>query len=177
MLFLVSAMGVTNAFLLSSSRVPYALACDGLFFAYFARLNRRNVPARAMLCGVAAGGVLTAIAGYDRVTDVLTFAQWISFTFAALAVIVLRRKAPDLPRPYRSPLYPVLPIAVATFGSVLVGLTLWTTPLQSGLAMLLILAGIPVFLLFRRVKSRHTAAWRAGSPTPVHSARDASLAG
>jgi APA family basic amino acid/polyamine antiporter len=65
-LFLVSAMGVTNAFLLSSSRVPYALACDGLFFAYFARLNRRNVPARAILCGLVAGSVLTVFGGYDR---------------------------------------------------------------------------------------------------------------
>ena len=165
-LFLVSAMGVTNAFLLSSSRVPYALACDGLFFTYFARLNRRNVPARAILCGVVAGSVLAVFGGYDRVTDILTFAQWIFFIFTAVAVIVLRRKAPDLPRPYRSPLYPLLPIAVATFGSALVGLTLWTTPVQSGLAVLLILIGIPVFLIFRGAKSRQAAARKESSATP-----------
>ncbi len=82
------------------------------------------------------------------------FAQWIFFIFMAAAPIALRRKAPDLPRPYRSPLYPFLPIAVATFGSALVGLTLWTTPVQAGLAVLLILTGIPVFLIFRRAKSR-----------------------
>jgi APA family basic amino acid/polyamine antiporter len=162
-LFLVSAMGVTNAFLLSSSRLPYALACDGLFFPYFARLNRRNVPARAILCGVGAGSVLTFFAGYDRITDVLTFSQWIFFTFTALAVIVLRRKAPDLPRPYRSPLYPFLPIAVATFGVALVGLTLWTTPVQSALAVLLILMGIPACLLFRLAKSRQARAQKAAS--------------
>ena len=164
-LFLVSAMGVTNAFLLSSSRVPYVLACDGLFFAYFARLNRRNVPARAILCGLGAGSLLIAFAGYDRITDVLTFAVWIFFTFTALAVIVLRRRAPDLPRPYRSPLYPLLPIAVATFGFTLVVLTLWNAPVQSGLAVLLILMGIPAFLFFRRAKSRQPAAVKASSRT------------
>lgn len=165
-LFLVSAMGVTNAFLLTSSRVPYALACDGLFFAYFARLNRRNVPARAILCGAAAGSVLTVFAGYDQLTDVLIFAQWIFYIFTALAVVVLRRKAPDLPRPYRSPLYPFLPIAVVIFGTALVELTLWATPVQPGLAVLLILIGIPVFLLFRGAKARQVLARKASSPPP-----------
>jgi hypothetical protein len=47
---------------------------------------------------------------------------------------------------------------VAIFGSALVGLTLWTTPVQAGLAVLLIFPGVPVFLIFQRAKSRHSAA-------------------
>jgi APA family basic amino acid/polyamine antiporter len=100
------------------------------------------------------------------ITDLLTFAQWIFFIFTAAAVIVLRRKAPDLPRPYRSPLYPFLPIVVAAFGSALVALTLWTTPVQAGVAVVLILSGVPVFLIFRRAKSRHSAARSESSATP-----------
>jgi hypothetical protein len=64
----------------------------------------------------------------------------------------------------------------ATFGSVLVGLTLWAAPVQSGLAVLLILMGIPVFLPFQGAKSRQAVARKTSSSTSVPSARDASLA-
>jgi hypothetical protein len=59
----------------------------------------------------------------------------------------------------------LLPIAVATFGFTLVVLTLWNAPVQSGLAVLLILMGIPAFLFFRRAKSRQPAAVKASSRT------------
>ena len=164
-LFLISALGVTNGFLLSSSRVPFALARDGLFFKAFGRLNRRNVPMTAILYGVAAGAVLTLLPSYDRLTDVLIFSQWIFYTLAAAAVIVLRRKAPDYPRPYRTPLYPALPLAVVGFGCVLVALTLRAQPVEASLAVLLILAGIPAFLWFRRLRTAHAALGVEASPS------------
>jgi basic amino acid/polyamine antiporter, APA family len=165
-LFLVSALGVTNGFLLSSSRVPFALARDGLFFKAFGRLNRKNVPMTAILYGLAAGALLTLMPNYDRFTDVLVFSLWIFYTLAAAAVIVLRRKAPDHPRPYRTPLYPVLPLAVVAFGCVLIVLTLRAQPVESLLAVLLILAGVPAFLVFRRSRAAQAVAAVQASPSP-----------
>lgn len=166
-LFLVSALGVTNGFLLSNSRVPFALACDGLFFKTFGRLNRKNVPMTAIVYGVGAGAVLTVMPSYDSLTDVLVFSQWIFYTLAAAAVIMLRRKAPDHPRPYRVPLYPVLPLAVVAFGCGLIVLTLRAKPVEAPLAVLLILAGIPAFLWFRRSRTANALAPIAASPSPT----------
>jgi APA family basic amino acid/polyamine antiporter len=164
-LFLVSALGVTNGFLLSSSRVPFALARDGLFFKAFGRLNRKNVPMTAIVSGVGAGGLLTLMPSYDRLTDVAVFSQWIFYTLTAAAVVMLRRKAPDHARPYRTPLYPVLPVAVVGFGCVLVALTLRARPAESLLVVLLILAGIPAFLLFRRSRTANAVDRVAASPS------------
>ena len=119
----------------------------------------------AILYGVAAGAVLTLLPSYDRLTDVLIFSQWIFYTLAAAAVIVLRRKAPDYTRPYRTPLYPALPLAVVGFGCVLVALTLRAQPVEASLAVLLILAGIPAFLWFRRLRTAHAALGVEASPS------------
>lgn len=163
-LFLISALGVTNGFLLSSSRVPFALARDGLFFKAFGRLNRKKVPMTAIVYGAGAGAVLTVMPTYDRLTDVLIFSQWIFYTLAAAAVIVLRRQAPHHPRPYRTPFYPVLPAAVFAFGCALILLTLRADPLESSFAVLLILSGIPAFRWFRRLRTAQAAAGVAASP-------------
>jgi len=119
----------------------------------------------AIVSGLGAGGLLTLMPSYDRLTDVAVLSQWIFYTLTAAAVVMLRRKAPDHPRPYRTPLYPVLPLAVVGFGCILVALTLRAKPAESLLVVLLILAGIPAFLLFRRSRTANAVARVAASPS------------
>ena len=106
--------------------------------------------------------VLAASGTYDQLTDYVIFASWIFYGLVTSAVFVLRIRAPDLPRPYRTLGYPVVPLVFVLVAIWLVINTLINRPVESVAGLVLIALGLPVYWYFRRVKeSGH-------SPTDVH---------
>ena len=148
--FLISVMGSLNGIVIMNSRVPYAMARDGLFFPRLAELNRHQVPARAIWVEATLACVLALSGTFDQITTACVFAVWIFFALTAAAVFVLRKKRPDVQRPYRVLGYPVLPALFVIVALWLLINTLRTNPVESAAGLVLIAIGLPIFLYFRK---------------------------
>ena len=148
---MASAFGCVNGLILSGARVVYAMARDGVFAARAAAVHPRyRTPSRALVIQGVVAGLLTLTGTYS---DLLTLTAFSSLLFNVLTVIglfVLRRRRPDLPRPYRAWGYPVIPalyIAVSVFFLVFI---LKGDPRNSGMGLLLTALGLPAYLYWRR---------------------------
>jgi APA family basic amino acid/polyamine antiporter len=91
---------------------------------------------------------------FDQLTDMLIFVSWIFYGMGALGVIVLRRKMPDTPRPYRVPGYPVLPILFVVFSAFFVIFSFVVNVRNAVFGLLLVVIGVPLYFVFRRSTRR-----------------------
>jgi APA family basic amino acid/polyamine antiporter len=153
---LVSTFGCVNGLILGGARVLYAMARDGLFFRAAGRIDEtRHTPRGALVLQGIWSAVLALSGSYDRLLTYVTFA---SLAFNALTVaglLVLRRKKPDAPRPYRTwgyPFTPVLYLLGATFFLLYIFVG---DPKDSCMGLGLVVLGVPAYALFRR---RHAQA-------------------
>jgi APA family basic amino acid/polyamine antiporter len=151
LLILISVVGTLNGCYLTSPRVYFAQARDGLFFRRFGEVHPvHGTPGFAIVAQAVWSAVLLLTGSYESLIDYALFGIWIFYGLMIAAVIVLRRTRPDLPRPYRMWGYPVTPI-------VFLLITLWflvnmlmTRPAASFAGLGLILTGIPAYFLWRR---------------------------
>ncbi|HYL01175.1 MAG TPA: amino acid permease [Steroidobacteraceae bacterium] len=151
LIFLISTIGSLNGVILSTARVPYAAARDGLFFASFGRLDPRSrVPVFSLVLLAVWGALLAASGTFDQLTNMAVMSYALFWIPVSLAVIVLRRKLPDAPRPFRVPGYPVVPLLFALVMVWIVASALLTATRESVAALILILLGLPLYPLFRR---------------------------
>ena len=164
LIFLVSTIGSMNGVILSAARVPYAAARDGLFFERFGRLGPRSrVPVTSLIL-LALWGALLAISGtFDQLTNMAVMSYALFWIPVALAVVVLRHKYPNEPRPYRVPGYPLVPLIFALVMVWIVVSALRSAPRESIATIVLILLGLPLYPLFRRRQGVGAAAHTAGS--------------
>ena len=149
--FILSTLGALNGSVLANARVPFAMARDGVFFASMARLSPTSrVPVWSI--GVqAVWSCLLALSGtYDQLTDCVVFASWIFYGLVTSSVFVLRRKLPDLARPYRTLGYPLVPLVFVATAAWLVVNTLVQRPVESAAGLALVAAGLPFYFHFRR---------------------------
>jgi APA family basic amino acid/polyamine antiporter len=148
--FIVSALGALNGSTLSNARVSFAMARDGLFFAKAGVVSAAShTPVYAVMMQAVWASVLAISGTYDQLTDYVIFASWIFYALTTSAVFVLRRTAPDAPRPYRTLGYPVVPVAFVLVAAWLTVNTLVNRPVQSVAGLVLIAIGLPVYLYFR----------------------------
>ncbi|MEE8200249.1 MAG: amino acid permease [Candidatus Acidoferrales bacterium] len=155
LLILVSIFGSLNGSILTSTRCYYAIAVDGLFFSAFARLHpRTRVPLLAILVQGLWGATLVLLGTFQQLFTAVIFTSWISYAAVVAAVVVLRHKQRDRPRPYRVPGYPWLPALFVLAALGIVASALVSQPLHAGLAFLLILSGLPVYALLQRSRKR-----------------------
>jgi len=148
--FIVSVMGALNGLILSSARVPFAMARDGLFFSRFSAVNSASrVPVWSIIFQAVWSSVLALSGSYDQLTDYVIFASWIFYGMTTSAVFVLRQKMPEALRPYRTLGYPVVPFVFVLVAVWLVINTLLARPVESATGLALILLGLPVFFYFR----------------------------
>ena len=151
LVFLISTIGSLNGVILSAARVPYAAARDGLFFARFGRLGPRSrVPVTSLVLLAAWGALLAASGTFDQLTNMAVMSYALFWIPVSLAVIVLRRKLPDAPRPFRVPGYPVVPLLFALVMVWIVASALLTATREAVATLFLILIGLPLYPLFRR---------------------------
>ncbi len=154
--FVLSALGALNGSTLTGARVPFAMARDGLFPARVGVLSARTrVPVTAVLMQAAWACVLAASGTYDQLTDYVIFASWIFYGLVTSAVFVLRVKAPELSRPYKTLGYPVVPLVFVVVACWLVMNTLINRPVESVAGLVLVALGLPVYFYFSA--SRHSA--------------------
>lgn len=158
LVFLLSVIGALNGVLLAMSRIPFAMARDGLFFSKFGNLSRGSgVPAWSVMMLSLWTAALALSGTFDQLTDMTVFADWIFYALGAAAVFVLRRKMPDAPRPYRTFGYPVVPLIFVLLSILLIFNTLVASPLESVTGLLLIALGLPVYWYYQtRSKSLKT---------------------
>jgi basic amino acid/polyamine antiporter, APA family len=163
LIFLVSTIGSLNGVILSTARVPYAAARDGLFFAAFGRLSSvGRVPVTSLVL-LAIWAVLLAASGtFDQLTNMAVMSYALFWIPVVFAVIVLRRRLPEAPRPFRVPGYPWVPLVFVLVMVAIVISAFRSTPRESIATLLLILLGLPLYPLFRR---------RRAPPLPVSTTR------
>ena len=151
---LVSTFGCNNGLILAGARVYYAMARDGLFFRRVGTLNARRVPAAGLIVQAIWTGVLCLTGTYGQLLNYVIFAALIFYSLTTIGLFILRAKRPDIPRPYRVVGYPALPalyVALTTIVMLLI-LASPTTRQDAILGLVLVLIGIPVFYLWRRVE-------------------------
>jgi APA family basic amino acid/polyamine antiporter len=162
---MISTFGANNGLILAGARVSYAMAKDGLFFARAATLNDRHVPAAALIAQGVWASLLTLprtatgdpVTGnlvlgnvYTQLIEYIIPADLVLYALMVGAVIVLRRRKPDAPRPYRTWGYPLVPALYVVLAGLLVLDLGYLAPATSGIGYLLVLLGVPVFLAWSR---------------------------
>ncbi|MCC7156162.1 MAG: amino acid permease [Bryobacterales bacterium] len=148
---MISIFAALNGSILSGARVPYAAARDGLFLPAFSRVHpSHQTPAFSIFALSIWSCVLILSGQYDQLLTLVIFPSWILYGMATVAVIVLRKKHPDWPRPYRTLGYPVVPAMFAGVALILLGYTLKNSPRESGLGLIIIVLGLPVYAWVRR---------------------------
>lgn len=150
----VSTFGFIDMTLLTAPRVFYAMGADGYLFRAAAYVHPRYHTPVTMLIFFAAWTSVVFLAGsYDALLSYTTFGDWIFFGLTVAAVFTLRRRYPDLPRPYRVWGYPLLPalFVAAAFGFVIVNF--FANQPQTSYGLVLILTGIPAFYLFKKLNA------------------------
>src|SRR5262249_24154898 len=149
----VSALGALHVVVLTGARIPYAMARDGVFFQFAERIHPAfRTPSGALILGFIAE--LLALSGtFEELYSLFVFAVWIFFALTAIALLRLRKKEPDLSRPYRAWGYPWTPI-VFLIAAVALTANLWMVrPVRSSLGLGVILAGIPFFYNLRKARA------------------------
>jgi basic amino acid/polyamine antiporter, APA family len=149
-IILISIFSASNGIMLTSPRVYYAMARDGLFFGKLAEVHPRfKTPAFAVIAG-AVWSIVLAISGtFEQLLTYVVFVGWIFYALAAASIFVYRRRAPDAVRPYRVPGYPITPILFVLAAAALALNTIVTQPLRAGVGLGIVLAGSPAYLIWR----------------------------
>jgi APA family basic amino acid/polyamine antiporter len=153
---LCSILGAMNALILAGPRAYYQMAKDGLFLERASRVHPRwRTPVEALLLqGLWSVFLVLFIGGFSQLFTYVIFGGWIFYALAVLSVVVLRTKAPDMPRPFRVPGYPVVPLLFGAAALALVVSTLIATPRESGIGLAFIGLGVPVYYLQRAYRRR-----------------------
>jgi basic amino acid/polyamine antiporter, APA family len=154
----LSALGALHVVVLTGARIPYAMARDGVFFHFAEHLHPRfRTPSGALIFLGSLAALLALSGTYEELYSLFVFAVWIFFALTAIALLRLRRKEPNLFRPYRTWGYPWTPL-IFLIAAVILTVNLWMVrPVRSSLGLTVILAGIPFFHRWRRSGSSSPA--------------------
>jgi APA family basic amino acid/polyamine antiporter len=148
---LVSTFGCLNGLILAGARVYYAMARDGLFFQAAGRISpTRHVPTAALVVQGVWTAFLTLTGSYGQLLDYVIFAALIFYVLTMMALFSLRRKRPDMPRPYRALGYPVVPALYMLAAATVAVILLVAKPAYSFAGLFLVLLGVPVYYLWNR---------------------------
>ncbi len=151
---MISIFAALNGSILTGSRVPYAMARDGLFFGPVAFVHPTHRTPGVAIWALSLWAALLVLSGrYEQLYTLVIFASWILYGMTAASVIVLRWKRPDLARPYRVIGYPLVPLLFVLVAIVLLGSTFVASPRESILGLGLIVAGIPFYFFWKHRRS------------------------
>lgn len=146
----ISSFGCLSSTILYSSRLYQPMAADGVFFPALAAIHPRwRIPARSLWAQSAWAMVLTTSGTYEQLYTYVVFAAVAFHVATGAAVFVLRRTHADLPRPYRTWGYPVVPALFLLASAGLVLNTLVERPMESGIGLVLVLLGLPAYFYWR----------------------------
>src|SRR3989440_1530823 len=168
---MISTFGCNNGLILSGARVYYAMARDRLFFQKIATTNRFHVPAAALVAQAiwtaflvlprtvtinAATHEATYGNVYNQLLEYIVSADLVFYVLMIAALMVLRHKKPDAERPYRTWGYPIVPIVSIVLAALLIIDLAFLAPATSGIGMLIVLTGVPVYFFWRKIAVART---------------------
>jgi APA family basic amino acid/polyamine antiporter len=153
---LISTFGCNNGLILSGARVFYAMARDGLFFRRAGTLSANRVPAAALIFQAIWTSLLCLTGTYGQLLDYVIFAALLFYVLTTIGLFVLRRTRPEAVRPYRAIGYPVLPALYIAMASAIAIILLIAdkTRAQALSGLVLVLIGIPVYFVWRRIEAK-----------------------
>jgi APA family basic amino acid/polyamine antiporter len=149
---MLSSLGTLHTSILAGSRVPYAMAQDGLMFRTLGKLSITGVPVRALIVQGIWACILALSGSFDTLTDYVIFGSWIFYALVTSSIFLFRMKFPHLERPYRAFGYPIIPVVFLLVAGWLLVTTLISTPTQSFIGIFLIILGLPVYYYLTRGK-------------------------
>jgi APA family basic amino acid/polyamine antiporter len=152
---LISTFGCVNGIILAGARVYYAMSRDGLFFRAAGKLHSRtDVPTNSLWMQWAWTCLLCLSGSYGQLLDYVIFAVLVFYILTIAGLFVLRCTRPDAPRPYRAFGYPILPALYIVMAAWICVVLLRYKPQYTWPGLILVLLGVPVYLLWKRTGAR-----------------------
>ena len=145
---LISVYGAVNAFMLTGMRTPYILAQDNLL-PFSNKIGKANihtgVPVIGALIVDAIAIIMILLGNFNVLTDMLVFVMWTFNTMLSIAVVILRKREPELKRPFKVPWYPIIPLISVIGGVFIVVSTIINQFVLSLIGIVLTLLGLPIY--------------------------------
>ena len=139
-----------NGSMLTSARVPYAMAKDKLFFQRLAKVHPvTHVPTTAMIVQGVTASVLAISGTFDQLTDWVVFSSWIFYALVTFSIFTLRKRTDVPPATYHTPGYPWVPAVFCLSAIFLLVNTILTNPKETLCGVAFIALGVPVYFLFQ----------------------------
>lgn len=142
---MLSSLGTLHTSILSASRIPYAMAEDGLMFKGFSKVSVNAVPINGVLFQGVWASILALSGSFDTLTDYVIFGSWLFYALITSSIFIFRKKHPEIERPYKAFGYPVVPVVFLLVAGWLLVTTVISTPAQSLAGIVLIILGMPVY--------------------------------
>lgn len=151
----ISIFGALNGYMMTGARVPFAMAQDKLlpFDNFFKKISPRfATPANAFIFEVFLACLYVLSGSFDMLTDLVMFVLWIFFTMTVAGIFILRNKFKDIERPYKVPLYPIVPL-IGILGSLYIIISTLVSNLSYAIyGTVITLLGLPVYYYLKKKK-------------------------
>lgn len=146
-LIMVSTFGCNNGLILAGARVYYTMAQDGLFFKKAGELNKNNVPQWSLWAQCAVASLLCLSGKYGDLLDMISFVVVLFYILTIAGIFILRKKMPDVDRPYKAFGYPFLPALYILMGTAFCTMLVLYKPQYTWPGLIIVLIGIPMYYL------------------------------
>jgi APA family basic amino acid/polyamine antiporter len=155
-MIMISTFGCINGLVLAGARVYYTMAGDGLFFKAAGALNKNRVPGWALWAQCVVAVILCMSGKYYDLLDMIAFVAVFFYALTVVGIFILRRKRPDLERPYKAFGYPVLPVIYIILALVFCIALIIQKPTYATWGLIIVLIGIPLYFISSRKSKRQT---------------------
>ena len=155
-MIMISTFGCNNGLILAGARVYYTMAQDGLFFKKAGTLNKNAVPAWALWAQCIVAGLLCLSGKYGDLLDMVSFIVVIFYILTIIGIFILRKKRPEMERPYKAFGYPILPAIYVLMGTCFCVLLIIYKPNFTWPGLIITLIGIPLYYI--ALRNQKTAA-------------------
>ncbi len=149
-LIMISTFGCNNGLILAGARLYFTMAKDKLFFAKAGTLNKNGVPEYALIAQCIWSCILCLTGSYGALLDYTIFAALIFYIFTIAAIFILRKKEPNIPRPYKAFGYPIVPM-IYIIGAFIIAMILLVYKWENTRwGLLIVCLGIPVYYILKK---------------------------
>ena len=147
---IISTFGALNGSILATARVQFAMARDRLFFSPLGKIHPKfGTPHVSLIIQGVWSCVLVLSGSFDTISDYVIFAAWLFYMLGAYGVFVLRKKMPEVNRPYRVWGYPYTPIIFIIFSFLFLVNSIISDTQDAAMGSILILSGLPIYLYWK----------------------------
>jgi APA family basic amino acid/polyamine antiporter len=146
-MIMISTFGCNNGLILAGARVYHTMAGDGLFFRAAGKLNKKAVPGWALWAQCVVAAILCLSGKYSDLLDMIAFVAVFFYALTVLGIFILRKKQPEIERPYKAFAYPVLPAIYIVLALVFCVALIIQKPTYAIWGAITVLIGIPLYYI------------------------------